>query len=446
MCQGKILCVDDESNVLTVLKRTLEAEGFEVFIASSGKAALTVLEKKNCDIALIDYKMPEMNGIELVKRIKENGCDIESIMVTAYGDVSLIVKAIKEGAHDYIIKPFNDELLVSTIRKVLEYKKLLHENRNLKNQLRRRYAFENLVGSSPVMKGIFSIIDKVKDSSNTVLIHGESGTGKEQIAKAIHYSGNRKNELFIPVDCTSINPNIIESELFGHVRGAFTGAHQAKEGLLKSAGRGTIFLDEIAEIPPNIQVKHLRALQEMVIKPVGSTKMEKIEARVLAATNKNIYEAIEKGEFREDLFYRLNVVSIEVPPLREHKKDIPRLVDHFIEKYNTDEREIKGITQKAIEALMGYRWPGNIRQLENCIERAFVLGTGEYIDVVDLPQEILLQKSEGTVELGALDAIEKEHIIKTILQVKGNKLKAAEALGIRRSTLYSKIKKYNIHL
>ncbi|MFC1734196.1 sigma-54 interaction domain-containing protein [candidate division KSB1 bacterium] len=336
--------------------------------------------------------------------------------------------------------------MVSTIRKVLEYKKLLHENRNLKNQLRRRYAFENLVGSSPVMKGIFSIIDKVKDSSNTVLIHGESGTGKEQIAKAIHYSGNRKNELFIPVDCTSINPNIIESELFGHVRGAFTGAHQAKEGLLKSAGRGTIFLDEIAEIPPNIQVKHLRALQEMVIKPVGSTKMEKIEARVLAATNKNIYEAIEKGEFREDLFYRLNVVSIEVPPLREHKKDIPRLVDHFIEKYNTDEREIKGITQKAIEALMGYRWPGNIRQLENCIERAFVLGTGEYIDVVDLPQEILLQKSEGTVELGALDAIEKEHIIKTILQVKGNKLKAAEALGIRRSTLYSKIKKYNIHL
>ncbi|KPK96213.1 hypothetical protein AMJ80_01240 [bacterium SM23_31] len=446
MYHGKILCVDDDTNVLSALRRTLEVAGFEVVTASSGKDALTILEKEICDVAILDYMMTEMNGIELIKKIKENCYEVEPLIVTGYSDISLVVEAIKEGAFDYILKPYNEELLISTINKVLKYKRLLYENRILQNQLSEKHKFENLIGSSPEMKRIFSIIEKVKDSNNNVLIHGESGTGKEQIAKAIHYSGNRKDELFIPVDCTAINPNVIESELFGHVKGAFTGAHQTKEGLLKSAGKGTIFLDEIAEIHPNIQAKLLRAIQEMVIKPVGSNKIEKIEARILAATNKDIYEAIEKGEFRKDLFYRLNVVSIKVPPLREHKEDISLLVDHFIKKYGTDEKEIKGITPEAMNVIMAYHWPGNIRQLENCIERAFVLGTGEHIDVKDLPEEITSKKIEKKSGINTLREIEREHIIKTILHFKGNKKRAAETLGIKRSTLYHRIKEYNIDI
>jgi len=446
MNKGKILCVDDEINVLSALRRILKAGGFEVFIASSGKDALTILEKEIYDVALIDYKMPGMNGIELLKKIKESGYEIEPIIVTAHSDISLVVEAVKEGAYDYILKPWNKELLISSINKVLKYKKLLKEHRILQDQLSKKYKFENLIGSSTVMRRIFSIIEKVKDSSNSVLIYGENGTGKEQIAKAIHYNGNRKDKLFIPVDCTSINPNVIESELFGHVKGAFTGAFQTKEGLLKSAGKGTIFLDEIAEIPPSIQAKLLRALQEMEIKPVGSNKLEKIEARILASTNKDIYKAIEKGEFREDLFYRLNVVSIEVPPLREHKEDIPLLIDHFIEKYSTDEREINGITQEALNVLMDYKWPGNIRQLENCIERAFVLSTGDRIDVKDLPEEIISKRSEKGDRISTLSEIEREHILKTILHFKGNKKRTAKALGINRSSLYYRIKEYNIDI
>jgi len=446
MNKGKILCVDDNPNVLYSLRRFLEAEGFEVYLATSGKEALSFLEKEVYDVALIDYKMPEMNGIELIKRIKEEGYEIEPIIVTAYGDVSLVVEAIKAGAYDYILKPWEDELLISSINKVLNYKKLLKEKRILQNQLRKKHKFDNLIGSSPCMRKIYDIIEKVKDSDNNVLIYGESGTGKEQIAKAIHFSGNRKNELFIPVDCISINPNVIESELFGHVKGAFTGAYYAKEGLLKSAGKGTIFLDEIAEIPPGIQAKLLRALQEMVIKPVGSNRTEKIKARIIAATNKDLQRAIKNGEFREDLYYRLNVISIKVPPLREHKEDIPLLVDHFIEKYNTDKREIKGISPDALNILMNFDWPGNIRQLENCIERVFTLGSGDIIEAKDLPEEIRKQQSEKIEKLKSLNEIEQEHIIKTILHFNGNIRKAAKILGIGKSTLYNKIKKYNIDL
>ena len=446
MNHGKILCVDDEPNVLSSLKRTLRAKGFDVLLASSGIDALSILEKERCDVTLVDYQMHEMNGIELIKAIKDNGYNTESIMLTGYGDVSLIVQAIKEGAYDYILKPWNDELLIAAINRVLNYKSLEKEKRILQDYLVKKYKFDNLIGTSQGMKRIYSIIEKVKDIDNNVLIIGESGTGKEQIARAIHFNGIKKDKLFIPVDCISINPNIIESELFGHVKGAFTGAYQDKEGLLKAAGKGTIFLDEIAEIPLNIQAKLLRVLQEMEIKPVGSTKSLKIEARIISATNKDLNKAVENGEFRKDLFYRLNVITIEVPPLRDHKEDIPLLVDHFIKKFNSDKREIKGITPEALEALMNYHWPGNIRQLEHCIERAFIIENGEFLNMGDLPNDILESKKGLIKRCKTLEEIEHEHIIKTIREYNGNKEKTAKALGIGKSTLYEKIKKYNVIL
>jgi len=385
-------------------------------------------------------------NVKNIKKIKKKNYEIESIIVTAYDYASLAVKAMKAGAYDYILKPWNNELLIATINKVLQYKALSKEKRFLQKQFTKRHKFLNLIGSSPSMKEIFEIIEKVKNSGDTLIIQGESGTGKEQVAKSIHFSGNRKDKLFIPIECTSINPNVIESELFGHIKGAFTGAYKYKEGLLKSAGKGTIFLDEITEIQPYIQVKLLRALQEMEVKPVGSKKMERIEARIIVATNKDIYQSIKKGEFREDLFYRLNVVSIKVPPLRKHKEDIPPLVYHFIKKYSRDERELKGITSEALEIMIDYDWPGNIRQLENCIKRAFTLGSDELIDVKDLPEEILSMRSEKEERLKTIDEIEREYIIRTILHYNGSKVKAAKILGIGKSTLYNKLKEYSIDI
>ncbi len=447
MKKGKILCVDDTPDILSSLERLLKSKGFEVILASSGKDALSILEKEVCDVALIDYMMPEMNGIELISKIKEKNYDVEPLMLTAYGDISLVVKAMKVGAYDYVLKPWNSELLISIINRVLEYKKLLKEKEFLQNQLKEKYRFENLVGSSLSMRKIFEIIEKVKDSDDIVLIQGESGTGKEQVARAIHFSGKRKDRPFVPVDCASLTPNLIESELFGHVKGAFTGADRNKVGLLKSADKGTIFIDEITEIPLNIQAKFLRTLQEMVIKPIGSNKSEKIEARIIAATNRDIYKAVKNGEFREDLFYRLNIVLIKIPPLREHKEDIPILVDHFIKEFSNKEKKLKGITAEALSALMNYNWPGNVRELENCIKRSFTLGYGELVDIKEIPEEIFPKRKEEGAELKNIIAeTEREKIIHTIMQFNRNKRKAAEVLGIGKSTLYNKLKKYNIDL
>ena len=447
MKKGKILCVDDTPDILSSLERLLKSKGFKVILASSGKDALSILEKEVCDVALIDYMMPEMNGIELISKIKEKNYDVEPLMLTAYGDISLVVKAMKVGAYDYVLKPWNNELLISIINRVLEYKKLLKEKEFLQNQLKEKYRFENLVGSSLSMRKIFEIIEKVKDSDNIVLIQGESGTGKEQVARAIHFSGKRKDRPFVPVDCASLTPNLIESELFGHVKGAFTGADRNKVGLLKSADKGTIFIDEITEISLNIQAKFLRTLQEMVIKPIGSNKSEKIEARIIAATNRDIYKAVKNGEFREDLFYRLNIVLIKIPPLREHKEDIPILVDHFIKEFSNKEKKLKGITAEALSALMNYNWPGNVRELENCIKRSFTLGYGELVDIKEIPEEIFPKRKEEGAELKNIIAeTEREKIIHTIMQFNRNKRKSAEVLGIGKSTLYNKLKKYNIDL
>lgn len=441
----KILCVDDEPMIHPIFKGILEAEGYEVFSACSGNEALSILEKVNCDIAFIDYKMPVMNGIELIKKIKEKKYCVKPVIVSGYGEISLVVQAMKEGAWDYILKPAKKEILVSAINKIMQSISLLRKKDVSMDLHAEKFNYENLVGNSESMMNIYAIIEKLKDIDENVLIQGESGTGKEQIAKAIHFSGKRKNEPFIPCDCTAINPNVIENELFGHIKGAYTGASQDKIGLLKSAGKGTIFLDEITEISPDIQVKLLRAIQEKEIRPVGSNRTDKIDARIIAATNRNLDDLIKKGEFREDLFYRLNVVCIHAPPLKENKDDIPTLINYFIEKFVSNEKEINGITSNALDVLMSYNWPGNVRELENCIKSAVIFGIEELIDVKDLPEEIL---SRGKIKSGELKTtiieIEKEKIIESILKFKGNKRKAAEFLGICKSTLYNKLKKYNI--
>ncbi len=441
----RILCIDDEQNVLKSLKRVLEKGGYKVFTAEKPKDALTILENELCQVALVDFKMPEMDGIELISLFKELGYPVVPIILTAFGDIKLVVQSMKAGAFDYLTKPWDIDLLMASIDKAVEHYSLLRENRMLRASSLAYAGLGNLIGSSPQMLRIYEVIEKAGNSASHVLISGESGTGKEMIAQAIHSTGSRKDEPFIPVDCSALNPNVIESELFGHVKGAFTGAHQAKEGLFKSAGKGTLFLDEIAEIPHNIQVKLLRALQEMEIKPVGSNSTVKIHARIIAATNKSLPDAINNGEFREDLFYRLNVISIYVPPLREHKEDIPQLVSHFIRKYTSDRREVTGIKPDALSTLIAYHWPGNIRQLENMIERAYTMGTGEMISAADFSTEIRSSQPED-IAIQSLKDVERQHIINAILHCKGNKREAARLLGIGKSTLYNRISEYKISL
>ena len=438
-----ILCVDDEKNILRTLKRMLEEEGYTVFTALYPKDAFSYLEKDGCQVALIDYKMPGMNGVELIEQIVAMEYPVVPIILTAYGDVPLVVEAMRAGAFDYLTKPWDHDLLIATIEKAFEHFRLLNFSRTFGQHARRYPGKSNLVGASASLLRIYDIIDRVRDSDANVLISGESGTGKEEIAKTIHYTGKRADKPFIPVDCSSLNPNVIESELFGHKRGAFTGAFQEKQGLFKAAGKGTIFLDEIAEIPLNIQVKLLRALQEMEFKPVGGTVPVKIGARILAATNKDIYRAIEDGDFREDLFYRLNVVMIISPPLREHREDIPLLADYFIRKYGAGSRKITGISADALGLMMKYHWPGNVRQLENCIERAATMGSGSIVTVADLPKEVLKPKDPDE-QVQTLKQVERQHILRTLIDCKGNKRLAARLLGIGKSTLYNKLQEYNI--
>ena len=354
---------------------------------------------------------------------------------------------MKLGASDYILKPIDGEQLFVKVEKTAEIHDLKKENVFLKQQLSDKHKFQNIIGASVPMQHVFSVIGKVANQENTVLIQGESGTGKELVAKAIHYNGSRAKKMFIPVDCGSISPNLIESELFGHTKGAFTGAHQKKTGLMKAAGDGTLFFDEIGELPLQMQTKLLRALQEKEIRPVGSNETEKINARIIAATNKNLLEAVEKGDFRIDLFYRLNVVFIDLPPLRERKDDIPVLVRHFIEKFNNETNRIETVEQKAMDMMMEYSWPGNIRELENSIERAFALGASKVLKSEDLSP---LSNSSGTSEVvvsntrKTLDETVKELIVKSLAFTGGNKLEAARMLGVSRSSLYSKMSKYNL--
>ncbi len=453
-----ILIVDDEKNYTLILSAVLEEEGFETYTANSGYEALEILETTDIDLILTDMKMPEMDGIELLKNVKQKNPDLPVIMMTAYGTVEKAVEAIQKGAYNYILKPFDNESLVVYVNKAIELYKMVKENRRLINNMESMYSFGNIIGKSKAMQVVFETIKKIAPASATVLIEGENGTGKELVAKSIHFNSPRRNNPFIAVNCSALSENLLESELFGHERGAFTGASTMKKGRFELADKGTLFLDEIGELSQSLQVKLLRVLQERTFERVGGTKPISVDIRIIAATNKKLKREVEKGRFREDLFYRLNVLHIVLPPLRERTEDIRLLVSHFMEKY-ADERKtgekIKGIDQEVERLFYEYNWPGNVRELENVIERAMILCPGDTIRVADLPKSFQ-SNAYSTIQLDGIPVnaklsdtlmeIEKT-MIKRALEMTGNvQAHAAKILGIGKSGLNQKIKKYKLEV
>ena len=448
----KILIIDDEESMRHMLSIILKKEGYDAVSAESGRQAIKTLEKEDFDFILCDIRMPEMNGMEFLKSHQLSAISHQPvvIMMSAYGAIDTAIECMKLGAYDYISKPFKTDEIVLTLKKAEEREKLKNENSKFKHILQAEYDFKNIVADSRQMLDIFELIKKVADYNTTILITGESGTGKELVARAIHYNGIRKDKPFVAVNCGAIPETLIESELFGHVKGAFTDAIKTKTGLFEEADKGTIFLDEIAEIPKDLQVKLLRVLQEGELRKVGDTKSIRIDVRVIAATARNISEEIRKGNFREDLFYRLNVVNINLPPLRERKGDIPILAGHFLKIYSDKfGKPIKGIDKEAMDAISSYQWPGNVRELENVMERAVILEDADVITLKSLPFTKEKPPSLGPHAPGlsikkAEEAIEKELIKKAIDATGGNKTKAAELLEISHRALLYKIKEYGV--
>ncbi|MBW1974317.1 MAG: sigma 54-interacting transcriptional regulator [Deltaproteobacteria bacterium] len=393
--KGTILVVDDERNYLIILQELLEEEGYEVFTADNGREALKLAMETDLDVVVTDMKMPGIDGMSFLDQLHKAKPDVPIIMMTAYGTIEKAVEAMKKGAFDYICKPFENEEFLVVVRKALEHYRLVCRNRELTQALEERYQFGNLIGKSAVMQKLYDTIEKIAPSKATVLITGESGTGKELIARAIHFNSPRRDKAFVSINCGAIPETLLESELFGHEKGAFTGAVQRRKGRFEIAHRGTVFLDEVSEMSPYLQVKLLRILQEMEFERVGGTDTIHVDVRVIAASNRDLKEEIKKGRFREDLYYRLNVVHVHVPPLRERKEDIPLLVRHFLDKYGTESGiENIRIARDALKCLMDYDWPGNVRELENVIERAVVLCSGSEITINDLPPEVRMPFKE----------------------------------------------------
>ncbi len=449
-----ILIVDDEKNYLVVLEALLGPEGYEILTAGSARDAIRLIQDSDLDLLITDMKMPGTSGMQLLEESKKIKPDLPVIMMTAYGTIEMAVEAMKKRAYDYITKPFQNEELKLTIKKALENYRLIKENRRLSQALSDRYKYGNIIGKSKPMQRIYEMISKVAQSKASVLITGPSGTGKELIAKAIHYESPRKERPFISVNCGALTETLLESELFGHEKGAFTGALSMKKGRFELADGGTLFLDEVGDMPPPLQVKLLRVLQEMEFERVGGTITIHVDVRVLSASNRNIKEVVAEGNFREDLFYRLNVINIEVPSLRERPEDIRLLVSHFIEKYRQDEgKERIELSPEVWKILYSYSWPGNVRELENVIERAVVLKADRIIGQEDLPTELSEKREEVEVErfipLNAplqktLEQIEERLIRRALDQCDNVQSHAAEMLGITKSLIQHKMKKYNI--
>jgi len=440
-----LLVVDDESSTRDICREVATDAGFHVLTATTTEEALEILDQQAIDIVLSDLQVPQIGGLELLKKVRANYPECAVIMLTQYGTIKTAIEATKLGATDYITKPFHVEELLTKLDRISHSIETDQENRLLREQLKSRPGFGAFIGVSARMQRVYKLIQKVAQHNYPVLILGESGTGKELVARSIHYSGPRKNKPFAPVDCSSLVPTLIESELFGYAKGAFTGAHHSKQGLFESAGEGTLFLDEIGELPIDLQSKLLRALQEREIKPVGSNERVGIRARVIAATNRDLDAAIRTGEFRQDLYFRLNVVQIKLPPLRERKADIPLLVNSFLEKFSDPARPIHTISEDAMNRVMAYDWPGNIRELENAIERAVALGSGPILHVADLPSNLQFTSTEklpDVDELVPLEAMERRAIFRALRETSGDKLAAARLLGIGKTTLYRKLKQY----
>ena len=443
-----LLIVDDERAIREVCRDVAQSLGFNTVVADSAEHAYRMSETQNIDVVLLDLKLPGAGGLEALHQIGQRKPDAVTVVVTGYGTVQSAVQAMKNGAYDYVTKPFSMEELRLLLERVSGHLKLKTENRTLREKIKSKLGFGSIVGRSPEMEKLYRMIAKAAYSSHPVLILGESGTGKEMVARSIHFSGPFHDKPFIPVDCGSLVPTLIESELFGYVKGAFTGAVQSRDGLLAIAEGGTVFLDEVGELPVDLQAKLLRSIQEREIRPVGSTKRIPINVRILAATNRDPEQAVAQGAFRRDLYFRLNVLSLKIPPLRERRQDIPLLIGHFLERLSRASDHERTLNDGAMKALLAYDWPGNVRELENCLERACAFTSGPMIQIGDLPNAIhgvpcrVATEANGSSKILPMAELEKQTILGTIAQLNGDKLLAARMLGIGKTTLYRKLKEY----
>lgn len=446
MDRPKILVVDDEKSIRDLLSAALGQWGYQAFLATSGPEALGMLKGQLLDASLIDIRMPDMDGIELLRELKRYDSSMEVVIMTGYPTITTAVEALKEGAYDYLTKPLIMDELKHLLARLIERRFLRKEVNTLRSRLGEQLAVNELVGVSPQMQAVKEVVAKVAVSDSPVMVEGESGTGKELVAAAIHRLSPRAKGPFIPVNCSAIPTDLLESELFGHMRGAFTGAVADSIGLFRSANGGTIFLDEVAELPPALQVKLLRVLQEKEVRPVGATKTHNVDVRVIAATNRQLEEAVKDGSLRQDLFYRLNVVRVQMPPLRERKEDIPALVAHFLRQFNQRfRREVTGLDPEALAALMAYDFPGNVRELENLIERAYALGARDHLTLADLPSlGGGAKQAEASRPLPTLAEVEKDLILRALQVHKNDKERAAKALGLSRRTIYRRLKEYGL--
>jgi DNA-binding NtrC family response regulator len=446
---GRILVADDETSIRDGLVDVLTDEGYAAIGVKDGAEAIAAISQCNYDIVVTDLRMPGIDGLDVLRRVREISPQTLVLLITAYASVETAVEALRNGAHDYILKPLIVEDVLSKIHRLLEYRRLAWETQMLRREIASRYELDQMVVRSPAMREIFAVIQKVGPTNSTVLITGESGVGKEVVARALHAFSERRDKLFLPVNCGAIPENLLESELFGHSKGAFTGAFSARDGVFQHARSGTIFLDEIGDLPTSVQVKLLRAIETREILALGTSTPVSIDVRIIAATNRNLPEAVRDGKFREDLFYRLNVVGIEVPPLRHQREAIPALVEYLIRRHNAElKKSYKGADHATVLILIAHSWPGNIRELDNIIERAMILGNGEWITPIDLPRSIQ-HDLEGLPNVAdnlkkAICAYEKIHIENVLRRVGGDKRKAAAALGLGLSSLYRKIEELEI--
>jgi DNA-binding NtrC family response regulator len=450
----KVLLADDEKSIRLTLGDDLEASGHDVKAAADGKEALDLIEKERFDVLITDIKMPGVTGIELLSKAKESSPDTEVILITGFGTIESAVEAMKLGAYDYITKPFDMEHVLRTADKALETTKLRREVRELRRHIQHEYSVSRIIGRDACMLALFDVIERVAQSgASTVFLRGDSGTGKDLVARVIHYNSDRAPRPFMNITCTALSETLLESELFGHEKGAFTDAKSTKKGLFELADGGTIFLDEVGDMPMGLQAKLLRFLEERMFRRVGGTQEISVDVRVIAATNRNLEEAIRKGTFREDLYYRLNVVTFALPPLRERKEDIPPLIEHFLKKYSRENRKtVVSVSKEAKDLLMNYHYPGNIRELENILERAVVLCRGDTVTTQDLPLNLRESKVEDLMKDAAggrslpetLEEIERLRITQALEKSHGVQTQAAEELGISERVLRYKMKKYGV--
>lgn len=453
MSGNRILVIEDDPSIRIMLSELLSRAGYTAEAVEDGSRALLLLKNESFDLYLVDYSLPGMNGLELLKEIKKRNIHAVCIVLTAFGTIELSVKAMKAGAFDFITKPLQPEIFLGLVKSALEYHRLKHENFILQRSVREKYRFENMVGRSVLMQGVYEMIERVAGSDSTVLIQGESGTGKEIVAKTLHYNSPRREKPLVPVNCGAIPEPLLESELFGHEKGAFTGASSCRIGRFELAHGGTLFLDEISELPLSLQVKLLRVLQERSFERVGGTKTIHVDVRIIAATNQDLERAVEEKRFRKDLFYRLNVIPITIPPLRERKEDIPLLIDHFIHRFNEKkQRQIEGVSPDAEKLLLEYPWPGNIRELENLIERLATLKQEGFIHPADLPDRLTQSQErrllfqfelpeEGANFSELVSEFENQLLQQALLRANGVKNRAAQLLKMNRTTLVEKLKR-----